>query len=175
MDKLNTEILELYKFIEDNYKNESDEIYYSLELLLNCLVNTKNALANDISKNSGNLSKVGYLYTYATKIENLEEIIGNYLSAFVSDNSNTTEKLKYDDGEKQIVKNYNDYETPHLLSESFTYKKICAFSFENNKYNVNDWKSALIKLCEILVQKDKTKFLSIMQSDLFSGKKKKVL
>lgn len=41
MDKLNTEILELYKFIEDNYKNESDEIYYSLELLLNCLVNTK--------------------------------------------------------------------------------------------------------------------------------------
>ena len=173
MDKLNTEILELYKFIEDNYKNESDEIYYSLELLLNCLVNTKNALANDISKNSGNLSKVGYLYTYATKIENLEEIIGNYLSAFVSDNSNTTEKLKYDDGEKQIVKNYNDYETPHLLSESFTYKKICAFSFENNKYNVNDWKSALIKLCEILVQKDKTKFLSIMQSDLFSGKKRK--
>lgn len=173
MDKLNTEILELYKFIEDNYKNESDEIYYSLELLLNCLVNTKNALANDISKNSGNLSKVGYLYTYATKIENLEEIIGNYLSAFVSDNSNTTEKLKYDDGEKQIVKNYNDYETPHLLSESFTNKKISAFIFEGIKYEVNDWKSALLKLCEILVNKDSDKFLSFVNSDLFSGKKRK--
>lgn len=173
MDKLNTEILELYKFIEDNYKNESDEIYYSLELLLNCLVNTKNALANDISKNSGNLSKVGYLYTYATKIENLEEIIGNYLSAFVSDNSNTTEKLKYDDGEKQIVKNYNDYETPHLLSESFTNKKISVFIFEGIKYEVNDWKSALLKLCEILVNKDSDKFLSFVNSDLFSGKKRK--
>lgn len=173
MDKLNTEILELYKFIEDNYKNESDEIYYSLELLLNCLVNTKNALANDISKNSGNLSKVGYLYTYATKIENLEEIIGNYLSAFVSDNSNTTEKLKYDDGEKQIVKNYNDYETPHLLSESFTNKKISTFIFEGIKYEVNDWKSALLKLCEILVNKDSDKFLSFVNSDLFSGKKRK--
>lgn len=173
MDKLNTEILELYKFIEDNYKNESDEIYYSLELLLNCLVNTKNALANDISKNSGNLSKVGYLYTYATKIENLEEIIGNYLSAFVSDNSNTTEKLKYDDGEKQIVKNYNDYETPHLLSESFTNKKISAFIFEGIKYEVNDWKSTLLKLCEILVNKDSDKFLSFVNSDLFSGKKRK--
>lgn len=173
MDKLNTEILELYKFIEDNYKNESDEIYYSLELLLNCLVNTKNALANDISKNSGNLSKVGYLYTYATKIENLEEIIGNYLSSFVSDNSNTTEKLKYDDGEKQIVKNYNDYETPHLLSESFTNKKISAFIFEGIKYEVNDWKSALLKLCEILVNKDSDKFLSFVNSDLFSGKKRK--
>lgn len=176
MDKLNTEILELYKFIDENYKNQSEKIFYYLELILDCIKNTKSELRKDISKNLADFSKVENLSGYARRIESFESIIGNYLDSFSLVNSNNIQESLFDD--KQAINSNNikfedDFVLSHLLNEPFTNKKISAFIFEGIKYEVNDWKSALLKLCEILVNKDSDKFLSFVNSDLFSGKKRK--
>ena len=177
MEKLNEDIIELYKFIEENYKSHSDDIFYYLELLLDSIKNTKIALQDDIQKNSRNFSKTILLSGYGRKIENIENIVGDYLDSFSLNSSNNIEDIEEEDDEKRIIPNYKDYEVdqeiPHLLTESFTHKKICSFFLENIRYNVSDWKSALVKLCEILMNKDKDKFNSFVRLDLFSGNKRK--
>lgn len=175
MESLNTELLDLYKFIEENYKSQSNDIFYYLELLLDSIINTKNALGEDIKKNSHNFSKIESLLNYAKKIESIEKTANCYLNAFSLNSSPESEEMEEDD-EKCPIPNYKEYEVdqevPHLLTENFTHKKICSFLLENIRYNVGTWQSALIKLCEVLINKDIQKFNSFVNSDLFCGNKR---
>lgn len=177
MKNLNIDFLELYKFLDVNYKPQSEDVFYSLELLLESIRNSKNAILETMKDNVGDLAKVSSLLKYAEKIENIENILNDYLDSFVISYSNDEEIIDDDeDDEKRNIPNYKEFEvdqeTPHLLTESFTHKKICSFFFNNIRYNTSDWKSALVKLCEILHNIDSYKFINIVKSKQFNGKKR---
>lgn len=176
MGKLNSELLDLYRFIDENYNPQAKDIYYSLELLSSSIDDTKNAMTKTIQNNASDFSKVNLLSSYAEKIKNIEDLIDDYLDSFSINSSDDEDKIEEDEDEKREIPNYKDYEVdqeiPHLLTESFTYKKICGFFINNIRYNINDWKSALVKLCEILISIDMGKFRNLVSSNQFSGKKR---
>lgn len=177
MENLNIDFLELYKFLDEYYKPQSEDVFYSLELLLESIRNSKNAISESIRDNSRDFTKLSSLLNYAKKIEKIENILNDYLDSFVISYSNDEEIIdEEDDDEKRNIPNYKEFEVdqeiPHLLTESFTHKKICSFFLNNIRYNTSDWKSALVKLCEILLNIDSDKFINIVNSNQFIGKKR---
>lgn len=59
------------------------------------------------------------------------------------------------------IKYYVDRTIPYKLDEDFTHTKVCAFSFQGVKYEVESWIDMTYKICCILYQKDKVLFEKI--------------
>lgn len=178
MENLNEKILGLYQFVSENYKSNSNDIFYSMELLIESIRDSKNSILKSV-QGADDFDKISVLTEYGKSIKEIEGILSSYLDAFVAMSTNESDDIieieeENPDSEKTIP-NYKDYEVdteiPHLLTESFTHKKIGGFFLNNVRYNVSDWKTTLIKICELLYDKDSNLFKSIVFSDRFAGNK----
>ena len=63
-----------------------------------------------------------------------------------------------------------DESEPHTLSENFTYKRPCAFSFDGATYPVKDWKQLLLMFCEIIYNRNHSLFRGVVLSEDMQGK-----
>ena len=87
-----------------------------------------------------------------------------------------TDEIKEENGiiEKNSKVDYTLYKVdesePHTLSENFTYKRPCAFSFDGATYPVRDWKQLLVLFCEIMYNRNHSVFTGIVLSDNMQGK-----
>jgi hypothetical protein len=103
----------------------------------------------------------------------LEEI-----SEFLNDDGDTISKNERV-GEKPV--DYTVYqvssEIQHSIDESFTYKRPSGFILQGQKYeNINNWQELLLKVLEILYQKDPEKIRAAAKDDpTFQGRKSRML
>lgn len=129
------------------------------------------------------------------RIENyLNDIIANLnnsvqvellegLNANVEDDSNSTinEEIIEEDEEavdEESADEKTDYTQylvdqtiPYKLTEDFKNTSPCAFSFEGEKYLVDNWYEITIKMCEILYKKNTKLFSDIVGSCAIKGRK----
>ena len=93
-----------------------------------------------------------------------------------STDDDLTDEIKEENGiiEKNSKVDYTLYKVdesePHTLSENFTYKRPCAFSFDGATYPVRDWKRLLVLFCEIMYNRNHSVFTGIVLSDNMQGK-----
>ncbi len=64
-----------------------------------------------------------------------------------------------------------DQSIPYKLTEDFKNTSPCAFSFEDEKYLVDNWYEITIKVCEILYKKNSRLFNDIVGSCAIKGRK----
>lgn len=182
MDKVNAEIVELFKFVCKNYKRDANNIFDSMEFLLESIRDTNKSIKKTINPDGNSYEEMISLIKYGQEIENVEKILCSYLDSFAQvqvpeDIFDESDNGEEDDDDERAIPNYENYkvdaEVPHLLSESFTHKKICGFFLCNKKYVVADWKATLVKVCEILYDKDPALFRRITNSGKFTGRKRR--
>jgi len=175
MDTLNENLLSLYQFISENYKTNANDIFYSIEFLIESIRDSKNSILKSV-QNEDDFDKISELTEYGKLIMKIERALNSYLDSFAAMSPESDEDVEDESPENEkAIPNYRDYEVdseiPHLLTESFTHKKICGFFLNNVRYNVSDWKSSLLKICELLYEKDSVLFNSVIVSDRFKGSK----
>lgn len=175
MGILDEKMLGLYQLICDNYQSNAEDIFCSMEFLIESVSNSKNAILQSI-QNEKDFDRIFELTEYGKYVEKIEKTLNTYLDAFASMSASECTDVEDENLESEkTIPNYKDYEVdpeiPHLLTESFTYKKICGFFLNNVRYNVSEWKTTLIKICELLYDKDSVLFEKIIFSEKFVGKK----
>ncbi len=171
------DLINLYDFLQTAFTTEAEDICCALEFLLDSLRNANNSIGSKIRSISNDYDNVSLFSNYGKIAVGLINSLMDYLGQFNDSQSLIPEKDEdsgNEDDEKKIP-NYTDYavnsDIVHYLSESYTYKKICAFMLDGVRYNTKNWKTALIKLCELLVRKNAKLFNNVLSSDDFKGKK----
>lgn len=174
-------LVELYQFISNSYRTKADDIFCALEFLIEGVREVKEEINQSIRKKTGEggdcFDDISMLSQHGKDARSIEEFLKSYMDIFAVTLQNS--EMNYDETEsaedEKEIPNYKDYEVdtevPHLLSESFTYKKVCGFFLCNVRYNVADWKSMLIRICEILYDKNSALFKKTVFSDRFVGNK----
>lgn len=170
-----------YEYLEKNHPMAAQDIYYGLELFTNSLDYGIEAFQKEIAeKNStGDFSRLSEIAEYAQIIKDLKAMMDKHLTDIAM--LNTIEETdmesisEEEEEDEKALPNYKDYivddEIPHTLSEIFTHKKICGFMFDGIRYNVGTWQAALIRLSELLIEKDPSIFNSFLGQPTFKGRK----
>lgn len=170
-------------FLQQNETKIADSISYASELLLSELDDALKALKkrridaveNDDDRLLSTLTNYrNTLKDYRNGIEsclNIPQVNENIDEVSVPDLEIET---VLDDDEPEPV-NYAlytvDSSVAHSLRENFLHKKICAFSLEGVKYCANNWKNALVLLCNLLARQNPDKFKEIVIDSRFKGRK----
>lgn len=188
MDESN--IIQLINYLKEKYNSEINNIYYSLELLLESVNQIKYVLQNSTGINMDKLEysermkaimQIQETDKYVKDIQSLENILNSYLNLFIETEvikENIEEDNTDDIEDEKLIPNYQDYQVnsdiPHLLTESFKYKKVCGFMIDGVYHNVNNWKQCLKNICEFLIAKDPQKFSTLVNNEVFQGTKIKI-
>lgn len=170
-----------YEYLEKNHPMTAQDIYYSLELFTNSLDYGIEAFQKEISdKNcSGDFSRLSEIAEYAQTVKDLKATMDKYLTDIsmlnTIDETDIDSIPEEEDEDEKTLPNYKEYvvddEIPHTLSEVFTYKKICGFMLNGIRYNTGTWQAALIRLSELLVERDSDIFYSFLSQPTFKGRK----
>ena len=64
-----------------------------------------------------------------------------------------------------------DPEIPHTLYDSLTHKRPAGFEVLGKRYEATDWRSVLIRTCELLAATDKALFQSLTRDKTMQGRK----
>lgn len=178
---------EVYTFLQQNETPIADSIGYASELLLSELDDALKALKKrrvEAAENDDDIlleTLTNYRNTLKGYRDNIESCLSISQSSVKSETHQETNtdmppepEESLDEDEQEPV-NYALYtvnsQTPHSLHENFIHKKICAFSFERIRYNVNNWKNALVLMCNLLAKENPQKFQTIFTDSRFRGRK----
>lgn len=170
-----------YEYLEKNHPMAAQDIYYGLELFTNSLDYGIEAFQKEIAdkNNTGDFSRLSEIAEYAQTVKDLKSMMDKYLTDISM--LNTIEETdmesisEEEEEDEKTLPNYKDYvvddEIPHTLSEVFTHKKICGFMLDGIRYNVGTWQAALIRLSELLIEKNPDTFRSFLGQPTFKGRK----
>lgn len=177
---MDQKFISTYEYLEKNHPMVAQDIYYGLELFTNSLDYGIEAFQKDIAeKNStGDFTSLSEVVEHAQNIKSLKASLDKYLSdisMIKTIDDVEIEAVSEEDDDEKTVPNYRDYvvddEIPHTLAETFTHKKICGFMFDGIRYNVGTWQAALIKLSELLIDRNLELFSSFLGQPTFKGRK----
>lgn len=125
-----------------------------------------------------------YLNGVIVNLKNLEQAEITEIISEVEENDNDTactEESVEDDEEaveEELADEKTDYTQylvdqtiPYKLTEDFKNTSPCAFSFDGEKYLVDNWYEITIKVCEILYKKNVKLFSDIVGSCAIKGRK----
>lgn len=175
---MDQKLITTYEYLEKNHPMAAQDIYYGLELFTNSLDYGIEAFQKEIAdkNNSGDFSILPEIFEYAQTVKNLKAMLEEYLTDISMLNTiEETDMEGISEEDEKTLPNYKDYivddEIPHMLSETFTYKRICGFMFDGIRYNVRTWQAALIRLSELLIEKNPDIFHSFLNQPTFKGRK----
>lgn len=173
------DIITTIKTIKRYFPKDATEISNALELLMFALdelmINTNKSIAEfHMNKKFNEGIK---LLEFSKTVSEIQEAINKYKSLLnigAETDGETDEELDKIDKQK-TVPNYSDYvvdsSVPHTLYEDFTHKKVTAFSLNNKRYKVKDWKDLLLQTCKLLAEIDPTKFNDFIDDPAMKGRK----
>lgn len=181
---MDEKLITAYEYLAKNHQAAARDICDGLELFADSLGYGIEAFQKDISdKNnskdfSGLMEIAEYVKTLTAFKETMEKSLADISMLVKFDESDVDSTTEEDEDEKALP-NYKDYvvddEIPHTLSEVFTHKKICGFMLDGVRYNVKTWQEGLIRLGELLIEKDEQKFHSFLEQPAFKGRKNNYL
>lgn len=147
----------IYTYMAENHPEIANDIYYGLELVQSTIEDSMKKLKSDMhiaidsEENYDNLSDMLKLSKALLKETNeyMQEL------AVIEDTFSGDEILS---DEPVNVSN----EQICAVTEDLTSKRVCSLTFKGKKYNVKNFISAQIKLCDLLFELDSQKFMSMM-------------
>ncbi len=161
---------ELIDFLCKETPSDAIEFLPNLKSMCNHIDNAQSTLEKKMEKiDKKDFTKIGEYYTRIQELKDLREKIQEIEICIEKEskkipNKNTISKNTV----KKAKVNYN---TSHInepifysLSEDFTNKCPVAFSFDGERYVVKEWKDILLKLCEILYNKNPNSFRKVVLS-----------
>jgi hypothetical protein len=174
------DIISIIEIIKRYFPKDSNEISDALDLLnlaLDGLLNSTNRIISEFHMKK-EYDKAAELLEFSKSVSGIQKKINEY-SALISIDSGLDEERLEDEldeiEEQKTIPNYSDYvvdsSIPHTLYEDFTYKKVVAFSLNNKRYEVKDWKDLLLQTCNLLVEIDETKFNEFIDDPVMKGRK----
>lgn len=171
------EILEYLSEIKvEKYNDLISSIELQKDILEEIIVDiTKNHIGKILASGNYELSNktIDSVKLIKEKINELNELI---IKEMELDEENTEDIEKY---EKTLPKDYDKYRVDenekHTLYESFKNKRPCAFSIENQKFEINNWKEVLLKTCSYLISKNKKIMEEIVKNESIKGRKRILL
>lgn len=101
MDK---DFIEVYDYLEKNYPQVAEDLYYNLELFVNSLNSGIDAISMAVSSNSKEFSLLPKLAKYGNLIESLNTELNKYLDSMIK-NENIENKIL----NKKILPDYSKY------------------------------------------------------------------
>lgn len=168
------DIDKLIDFLLRETPGHAKELQSDIGLLLSSLENTQSAIEGLMPTLEDNYSKIGEYYAMSRKIKRINEKISEIEKMFGIKNAQEQEdEEELESIQKANSTNYDDYRVDesisHGLFENYTHKRPVAFSLEENKYSVRDWKHVLRIVCEVLNQKDSKIFDSFVRDKDMQG------
>lgn len=167
---MDRDFIEVYDYLEKNYPQVAEDLYYSLELFVNSLNSGIDAISMTVSSNSKEFSLLTKLAKYGNLIKDLNTELNKYLDSMIKNESIENKIVN-----KKILPDYSKYQVDcgeqHLLTEDFTNKKVCGFMLKGVRYDVSTWRDVLITLCEVLAEQDTNIIQSFPALPEFRGRK----
>ena len=173
----------LVTLIKTEFSKDAGEISEAIALLSltldGLLEHTSIALAQ--SQRERNFGKSKELVSFAERISEIQSEVDQWCSSLQDEGAAAQEDEGHDaeDDEEEgwrdgsLSPNYAQYQVnqsiPHTLYESFTHKKVCAFSFRGKTYSVKDWKALLVQTCDLLHEIDPDKMMRFLSDGAMVG------
>lgn len=170
IDKVYSEIDKKLPTIKGNYAKigeyyamgqELKQVKEKVKEICNLFLESKSVITSDIPEESEIMQEESPEETKHI----LESIAGDLTDEIKEENGIIETNGKIDYTLYRVAE-----DDPHTLSENFTYKRPCAFSFEGANYPVKDWKQLLIMFCEIIYNRNHLLFSGIVLSEDMQGK-----
>ena len=103
--------------------------------------------------------------------ENVEDVNDTLMDEDIVEEDEETVEEDLADDKADYSQYLVDQSIPYKLTEDFKNTSPCAFSFEDEKYLVDNWYEITIKVCEILYKKNSRLFSDIVGSCAIKGRK----
>lgn len=172
----------IIKYMYENHESNARDISDNIEMLQLLLEDVYDAITADLNVfyKERKIQEAEKIQPYLTEIIDVQKQIEDIMNLFAENNKYEEDMDDEIDEEETLKKEKVDYtlyeenrDKPHLITENFKHKKICAFMLEGKKYTVKNWQDALVTLCEILSERDAGKFEKFIDMDEFCGRKVK--
>lgn len=178
MDNFADELMKIHRMLSGCLPEFATEIVAELELLSETIDKCEDVIWKQeipFASQKSNRARVEELLNAVKNVNNFKSLVENLITA-CEQATPKTDSIIEDEEDEHLIPNYKEYETdrkqPHsLMDENFTHKKICGFSLYGKYYEADYWKYAFKRVCEILYAKDSRKFINLVESNKFSGKK----
>lgn len=154
----------------------SEEISDALDMLSYSLEELLNSVSGELTRahKSKDYNKGVELWGLSEFVSMVQSEINEYSAAMLS--KEESEEDDSDGLDEQITApDYSLYSVdssiPHTFAESFTHTKITALQIVNKRFDVKDWKDALIQTCNYLIDLDKSRFIKMTSDPVMKGRK----
>ncbi|OBY11858.1 hypothetical protein [Clostridium paraputrificum] len=169
-----------FDFLAEEVPGAASEIREALDLLYSSIDSALDEVGDKIFKETKkrNFSRIKDLSVKCESVSKLNSSIQeaiNYLDGLIEVKEDEEEKARKDEFIERSITNYKDYEVDneieHNLYEDLTFKRPCAIKIDGKKFEVKDWKKALITTLEYLSIKDINLIKGFPDDPKMNGKK----
>lgn len=147
-----------------------DMLSYSLEELLNKTRDEQTKALKD-----KDFTKGDELWELSKFVSTVQSEISEYSASMLCGEENEEDDSERPD-EQITAPDYSLYAVdsaiPHSFFESFTHTKITALQIAEHRFDVKDWKDALIQTCNYLIDLDKSRFIKMTSDPVMKGRKR---
>lgn len=193
------DIDKLMKFLKKEVPNNAEELNDTINNLFEIIEHTRSALKSKLSTMADNFFEDSNYNEIIKEFQNANKQLKNFkynLNNFINDDKNINlnigipenilieendtddiaedeeEEIEEREGKIDYKKYLVDNTKSYSLSFDFENTTPYSFSFRGETYKVKTYKEMLIKLCEILYEKDKDTFKEIATWHQIRGRKK---
>lgn len=170
------QIMEHIDIVKKYHSRNAEEISDALDMLNYSLEELSNKTRDEQTRALKNkdFTKGDGLWELSKFVSTVQSEISEYSAALLC--GEDTEDDDAEQSEEQItVPDYSRYTVdsaiPHTFSESFTHKKITVLQIMDQRFDVKDWKDALIQTCNYLIDLDKSRFIKMTGDPVMKGRK----
>lgn len=171
---------ELIAFLRSECPEDVVEIQECVELLNQAIGGSVQSVKKIANKaiDERSYDKLSTIQQLLTTIDHIQGELERY-AALLEIDGDLVETVEAEiDNDAEDKKNLPDYkdlqldpEIPHTLYDSLTHKRPAGFEVLGKRYEATDWKSVLIRTCELLAATDKALFQSLTRDRTMQGRK----
>lgn len=157
----------ILKHAKTEFPKDAKDIRVILDLLIDSIKQLKEETDQSLSQlaANGEHNKVNDYNNISRMISDLQKTLAHYVHILDADDNDRSP----DNALVTTVTPEND--TPHKLSDDFTYTKPYRFTLMGETYSeVRSWKDVLLRVCEILYDKDPQRILEFADNPAFKGR-----
>lgn len=174
------EYTDILQKLEQVAPSHLQDLIAAISLVSNELEYTKTAVDKNIQNaiNQNDYKAVRELLEISEALHENKTKIDVFIEAHSAEEEmlEIEDVVDIDDEQHNKGINYNAYRVDETVSYDLftpiTFKRPAAFSFKDNKYNVDTWNGMLVKICGLLNKEDSNIFKGFVNDKSLQGKRK---